>query len=270
MEDAPVNLIQQTFDTVAAGYDSPALRFFVHSAAHLVDRLGLRGNEHVLDVACGTGNVSLALARRLPQGRVTAVDFSTAMLAHARAKAAVEGLGHVDWVEGDMQALPWRRHFDVAVCAFGIFFVEDMVSQLRQIAGTVKPGGRVIITNFARDYMQPMRSLLVERVRRAGVEPPPQTWLRIADVDGCKQLFADAGLTNAEVEQHDVGYALASADEWWQIVWNAGFRRLVSRVPTTEQEGLKTDHLAEVDALRTPAGIPMPVPVLFTSAVIGD
>ncbi len=263
-------IIKDTFDAVASGYDSAVLRFFADSAAHMSERLGLRGDEQVLDVACGTGHATLALARRLRRGHVTAVDFSPAMLARARDKAKALGLRNVDFVEADMQALPWRRRFDVAVCTFGIFFVADMDAELAHIAGTVKPNGRVMITSFAAGYMEPMRSLLIERVRRLGVEPPAQTWLRIADLDGCRSFFTAAGLADVAAESRDLGYPLSGPEQWWDVVWNAGFRRLVSALPPPERAAFKAAHLAEVESLRGGEGIPMPVPVIFTTGrVVG-
>lgn len=68
--------LRQTFDDASAGYDRPALRFFLHAAEHLADSMALTGNEHILDVACGTGTVSLACAERLGSGRVTGVGLS--------------------------------------------------------------------------------------------------------------------------------------------------------------------------------------------------
>ena len=264
MDDARQQLIRETFDAVADGYDRHALRFFHDGAVHMATSLRLRGDEEVLDVACGTGHASLALARQLPRGRVTAVDFAPAMLAQARHKARAAGLPNLDLVERDMQALDWRDKFDVAVCAFGIFFVEDMNAQLRRIAATVKPGGRVLISNFAETYMQPLRSLMLARLARFSVPSGPQTWLRIAEPGACRELFASAGLCAIEVEEQNLGYFLAGADEWWQVIWNAGFRRLVARLSLPDQASFKAQHLAEVEALRTSDGIWMDVPVLFT------
>jgi ubiquinone/menaquinone biosynthesis C-methylase UbiE len=270
MDDALKKIIKDTFDAVASGYDSPALRFFPAAAAHMAERLALKGDEHVLDVACGTGHASVALARRLPRGHVTSLDFSPAMLEQARAKAAAAHLTNIDFVEGDMQELSWERRFDVAVCAFGIFFVVDMDAQLARIARTVKTNGRVMISNFAKSYMEPMRTLLMERVRTYGVEPPPQAWLRIADTDGCRSFFGTAGLVDIEVESKDVGYPLSGAEQWWDVVWNAGFRRLVSGLTPDKQAACKAEHLAEIETLRQDSGIPMPIPVMFTSGRIRD
>ncbi len=257
-------IIKETFNTVSEGYDRNALRFFPRSAENMAALLELKGDEHVLDVACGTGHAALAVAQRLPKGKITAVDFSAGMLDQARQKAAARELHNIDFVEWDMQNLGFRDQFDAAVCAFGIFFVEDMETQLAHIASAVRPGGRIMISNFQESYFNPMRELFMTRLATYGVKNSPQAWKRIANEAGCRQLFDAAGLRQVRVERRNVGYYLGSADEWWDIVWNAGFRRMVMQLPHQEQERFKREHLEEVDALKTAEGILLDVGVLYT------
>jgi hypothetical protein len=94
-------------------------------------------------------------------------------------------------------------------------------------------------------------------------------WKRIAHEAGCRRLFETAGLTDICVEQKNVGYYLGSADEWWDIVWNAGFRRLVAQLSQEDQERFKREHLEEVAALRTDNGIWLDVGVLYTVGTKG-
>jgi ubiquinone/menaquinone biosynthesis C-methylase UbiE len=258
-------MLKDTFDTVSGRYDSKALRFFQTSAEHMAFLLKMQGNENVLDVACGTGHAALAIAKFLPTGWVTAVDFSSGMLDHARRKAASLDVHNVEFIEQDMQDLNFSDGlFDVAVCAFGIFFVEDMENQLSRIASTVKPGGRIIISNFQENYFHPLKDLFYERIETYGVQMPPQTWKRISSEKGCIQLFENAGLTNITVTKKNVGYHLDSAEQWWDVVWNAGYRRMVSGLSTKDQERFKCEHLDEVETLRTRDGIWLDVGVLFT------
>ncbi|HMB44646.1 MAG TPA: methyltransferase domain-containing protein [Candidatus Methanoperedens sp.] len=258
-------MLKETFDTVSGGYDGKALRFFQASAEHMAFLLGLQGNENVLDVACGTGHAALAIAKFLPTGWVTAVDFSSGMLDQARRKAASLDVHNVEFIEQDMQNLNSSDGlFDVAVCSFGIFFVEDMESQLLRIASMVKPGGRIMISNFQENYFHPLKDMFYERLEAYGVQMPPHTWKRIASEMGCLQLFEYAGLTNITVTRKNVGYHLDSAEEWWDVVWNAGFRRMVSQLSTKDQEQFKSEHLDEVETLRTRDGIWLDVGVLFT------
>jgi ubiquinone/menaquinone biosynthesis C-methylase UbiE len=259
-------MLKETFDTVSSGYDGGALRFFPQSAQNMVSLLDLRGDEHVLDVACGTGHASLAVARMLPNGRVTGVDFSAGMLDQARRKAAAQGIGNIGLLERDMTALGFPADsFDVALCAFGIFFVDDLDAQLAHIASVVKPGGKVMISSFQEEhYFQPLREMMLARLRTHAIAIPPPTWKRVGNEAACRALFDKAGLMNTRVEPRNVGYYLNSAERWWDVVWNAGFRRLVSLLPEDARARFKQEHLKEVEALATKDGIWLDVGVLYT------
>ena len=264
-EQQRTTMMRETFNTVAGGYDSTALRFFPESADHLSGCLVLEGDEHLLDVATGTGHAALSVAPRLPRGRVTGVDLSPGMLEQARTKAAAMNAGNVEFIEMDMQALKFPAdHFDAAICAFGIFFVEDMDAQLSRIAAAVRPGGTVAISGFQENFFHPLADLMYGRLERYGVQKPPQTWRRIATEAGCRTLFDKAGLTDVRVERKNVGYYLDRAEEWWDVIWNAGFRRLVNQLSPEDRETFRREHLQEVDALRTKDGIWLDVGVLYT------
>lgn len=262
-------MIKATFDTVAAGYDHPALRFFPESARCLVDVLAPAGGEHVLDVATGTGSVALALAARLPRGRVTAIDFSTGMLAEARAKAAARGAGNVDFVEMDMQSVAFpHASFDDAVCAFGIFFVDDMAAQLRHIAERVRPGGKIAVCGFYEDAFLPLAELFLARMERYGVERPPLSWKRIGNETLARTLFESAGLERIHIERRNLGYYLADAGDWWQVIWNAGFRGLVSQLAPAERVRFQEEHLAEVRTYCRAEGLWLDVKVIYALGIV--
>lgn len=265
-------MLKHTFDTVSSGYDGDALRFFSTSAQHMVSLLDLRGDEHVLDVACGTGHASLATARMLLHGRVTGIDFSGGMLGQAGAKAVEQGIGNVDFLERDMTALGFpANHFDVALCAFGLFFVDDMQSQLAHMASVVKPGGKVMITSFhEKHYFHPLRETMLARLRDHAVAIPPPTWQRVGNEDACRSLFERAGLTHTRVEARNVGYHLDSPERWWDVIWNAGFRRLVSQLPDDTRERFRQEHLREVEPLMTKDGLWLDVGVIYTFGRKGE
>lgn len=260
--------LKETFDVIADGYDRKTLRFFPESARHMAGLLKLRGDENVLDVACGTGNASIAVARMLPNGRVTAVDFSQGMLDKARKKAASLDLQNIEFLECDMQDLGFTNAlFDAAVCAFGIFFVEDMHVQLCHIAHMVGEGGKIVISSFQENYFSPLKELFFGRLAVYGIQLPPQTWKKISNERGCRELFENAGLVDISVHKKNLGYYLGGPEGWWDVIWNAGLRRMVSQLPSNKQERFKAEHLKEVEALADSKGIWLDVGVLYTIGV---
>jgi ubiquinone/menaquinone biosynthesis C-methylase UbiE len=267
MKDKKSNtVIKEIFNTVSEGYDNNVLRFFPISAEHFTSLLDLRGNEHVLDVAAGTGHASLALSKHLPQGRVTAIDLSRGMLKIARKKASSMNVKNIDFMEMDMQILNFPEgQFDAAVCAFGIFFVEDMKTQLENISQMVKNRGKVAICSFHENYFQPLRDLMVNRLNNYNnAQQPLQTWKQIANESGCKDLFKKAGIKDVHVEKKNVGYFLKNEYEWWDVIWNAGFRRMISQLKPDDLVQFRNEHLREVAALSTKDGIWLDVEVLYT------
>ena len=259
-------MIKETFNTVAAGYDHPALRFFSESAERLAACLALRGDEQVLDVATGTGNAALALAPRLPRGRVTAIDFSPGMLTRAAARAEAAGIGNIEFIEMDMQSLAFPpAHFDAAVCAFGIFFVDDMTAQLRHMADTLRPGGRIAVCGFYEDAFLPLVELFLTRMEAYGIERPPLSWKRISSEEKMTALFESAALERIEVQCHDLGYYLRDAGEWWQVIWNADFRGLVNQLTPADRLRFQAEHLAEIQPHCRAEGLWLDVKVIYAA-----
>ncbi|MEO8228918.1 MAG: ubiquinone/menaquinone biosynthesis methyltransferase [Chloroflexota bacterium] len=97
-----------------------------------------------IDVACGTGKLSLALADRVgPFGRVVGVDISPHMIEQARLGS--EDLIQLEFVVGNALALPFERHtFDAATIAFGLRNLTDFEAGFRELTRVVRPGGRVV------------------------------------------------------------------------------------------------------------------------------
>lgn len=254
-----------TFNTVAGGYDHSAMRFFPDSAERLPSYLDLSGDEHVLDVATGTGVAAMALASSLPQGQVTGIDFSEGMLGQARSKISAQGLKNVTLLEMDMQDITLANdHFDAAVCCFGLFFVTDMETQLRHMASKVKSGGKIAITSFYDTSFSPLVDIFFSRLECYGINPPTMAWKRVATRDQCISIFSDAGLEDVSAEKIDCGYALKDPEEWWHIVWNGGFRGLVNQLDDTDLHKFKAEHLAEIIQKSDGDGIKMEMGIIYT------
>ncbi|MSR69823.1 MAG: bifunctional demethylmenaquinone methyltransferase/2-methoxy-6-polyprenyl-1,4-benzoquinol methylase UbiE [Phycisphaerales bacterium] len=105
----------------------------------------------VLDVACGTGDLTIAFVRG-GAAHVIGLDYTPAMLDHARAKAA-RGRGRIagiQYIEGDAQQLPYPDgSFDVVSIAFGIRNVADPQRAIREFRRVLRPGGRLVVLEFS-------------------------------------------------------------------------------------------------------------------------
>lgn len=258
-------LFKTTFNTVAEGYDGAAMRFFSQSAEHLPAILDLNGNEQVLDVACGTGCATFALAKKLPEGHVTGIDFSRGMLSRAMRKKEEGGIRNVTFAEMDMQAMDFPDgHFDVAVSAFSIFFVEDMQSQLMHIAQKINSGGKVIMTTFYENAFTPMIDIFLEHLKDYGIEPPTLAWKRVASSAQCTALFDAAGMQRTRSQRLDCGFYLDNASQWWHIVWNGGFRGLINKLAPADLKQFKEKHLSEIEQLASDRGIWLEMSILYT------
>ena len=254
-----------TFDSASAGYDNKALRFFPESAKHLASYLELRGDELVLDVATGTGNAAFALARDLPTGHITGIDASEGMLAQAVAKRDRNGIGNVEFRHMDMETIDFADdYFDLAVCAFGIFFVKDMQDQLRKISQKVKKGGRVITTSFHEASFLPQVDIFLGRIQAYEVETSPPAWRAIGTEAKCEAFFRTAGLADVKSHKQDLSYYLKDTGEWWDFVWNAGYRGLLNQLSAARLEEFKGEHLRDIQELISEQGIKVEVHVLYT------
>ncbi len=105
----------------------------------------------ILDVATGTGDLAVALARRIPGARVTGVDISEGMLEVGRAKVAHRALvGRIELRRGDGEALEFADGtFDAVTVAFGVRNFGDIDAGLREMWRVLRPGGRCWVLEFS-------------------------------------------------------------------------------------------------------------------------
>lgn len=133
-------------DSWMAGDFGVIAKTITGAAETFAARLAIPAGAHVLDVACGTGNVAVPLAR---QGAVvTGVDIATNLLEQGRERAAAEGLT-IQFDEGDAEQLPYKDgSFDVVVTMFGAMFAPRPEIAAAELARVLMPGGRLAMANW--------------------------------------------------------------------------------------------------------------------------
>lgn len=263
--------VRQTFDGLAERYDNPATRFFPFCADRLVDFVKPRPGSKVLDVATGTGAVAVPLAQAVgPQGRVAAIDMSSAMLNKAEANIRKMALSNIDLHEMDAEKLDFKsNYFHTVVCSYGLFFIPDMQAALRDWVRVLRPGGTLAFTSFEESAFHPLLDHFVESLQAFGVVLPegPFGSRRITSLDHCGELLSAAGLTDIRMETVQIGYHLKDEQDWWEVVTSTAMRALLEQVPASDRDAFREQHLAFAAAQKTADGLWLDVQTRFASGV---
>ena len=218
--------VREMFDNIAPKYD-----LLNHTLSMSIDRVWRRRvvgevrrakPGRILDVATGTGDLAIAMVRRIRDVQVLGVDLSEQMLAVARRKIEARGLdGRIVLDRGDAERLAVAdASVDVATVAFGVRNFGDLGAGLRELARTIKPGGKVVILEFSRPRNRVFRALyefysykilpriggLVSRDKRAyehlpasvGEFPAPEEFMA---------MMARAGFRNCRARSQSFGIA---------------------------------------------------------------
>lgn len=151
--------VRAMFDAIAPSYD---LNNRVHSLGidqrwrrKAVKMLAPRPGEHLLDLACGTGDLALELARQSPDLSITGLDFSEPMLSRASVKARDPRPGsntsRFAFFVSDIQNLPLPdNHADGAIIGFGLRNLAEPEQFFAECRRVIRPGGRMVVLEFCQ------------------------------------------------------------------------------------------------------------------------
>jgi demethylmenaquinone methyltransferase/2-methoxy-6-polyprenyl-1,4-benzoquinol methylase len=157
--------VRGVFDSVASRYD--LMNDVMSGGLHrlwkrfTLAKTALRPGQQALDVAAGSGDLALGLARRVGRtGRVVVTDINAAMLEEGRNRLLNHGVaGNVDYVLADAEALPFTASFDCVTIGFGLRNVTDKQRALASLYGVLKPGGRLLVLEFSHAELGPLKPL---------------------------------------------------------------------------------------------------------------
>ena len=237
----------KTYNAAADVYDDPANSFWERFGRRTIERLQLGKGAVVLDVCCGSGGSALPAAEVVgPSGFVLGVDLAHRLLENARAKAKARALLNVEFRVGDL--LDPRisdDQFDAVVCVFGIFFVPDMALALRSLWERVRSGGKLAITTWGPRFFEPATSAFWDSIReeRPDLYKGFNPWDRICDPQSLSALFAEAGITIADVAEEPGGHWISSPEAWWAAVLGSGYRGTVDQLDAAARDRVRAVNL---------------------------
>ncbi|MEY4768476.1 MAG: hypothetical protein RL637_1115 [Pseudomonadota bacterium] len=150
-----VKLVRNVFDSVADHYDvmNDLMSFGIHRLWKriAVELSHVRRNEKVLDLAGGTGDLTILFKNRVGHsGQVVLADINAAMLNNGRNRLIDKGFADIEYAQVNAESLPFNNHtFDCVCIGFGLRNVTDKNAALASIFRVLKPGGRLIILEFS-------------------------------------------------------------------------------------------------------------------------
>lgn len=275
MTDDVVARIASLFDQLSMVYDAVEVPFFRPIAASLVQLLAPRPGERVLDLGCGTGAATLALAAAVgPGGSVTAVDVSAGMLdvldrAISDANVTQASTHRADVSDPD----PAWGTFDVVAASLVLFFLPDPLLALRRWTDRVTPGGRIGISTFGPqdDVWRAVDALFTPYLppqmldaRTSGTVGP------FADDAGVEQLFRSAGIDQVRTETRPVTVTFQDVGHWHRWSMSTGQRQMWQLIPESERPAFTDRAAALLEAARAATGrIELVQQVRYTVGVIG-
>lgn len=213
------------WNRIAPGYDRTNTPTQMRIASEGLRRAGLRFGMRFLDVAAGSGALSIPAARLGAQ--VVAIDQSPVMLELLTTRASAEGLsvethvmdGHALQLDDDS--------FDVAGSQFGVMLFPELSKAVREMVRVTKPGGRVLLQAYGNPHEIEFLGFLVAAVQSVRpdfdgppTDPPPLEF-QLADPDRLRSELSMAELndvhvdTVTEVTEHETG-----KDLWEWLIWS--------------------------------------------------
>ncbi len=197
----------------------------------------LQPGEKVLDACCGTGAATLPAALAVgPTGTVDGVDLSTGLLRIAAHNLAERKILNATLTEADVTTWRGHRTFDAVLCSYSMFFFSDMEAGVEHLGSMVRPGGRMVLSTWVENALEPFASRIVEaavkeRPRLAGVVPlPNQNMAKVNSEEKMSHWLRARGLADVSVSLHPLSLQVDDAMAW-NLVMGSGWRTLLPRDP---------------------------------------
>jgi len=204
-------------------WDAAIMDQLAPAGAAIIERLGIAEDQQHLDIASGTGEPGLTVAKLAPRGSVVLTDLSAEMLDVATRRANAQGITNFATKVCSADDLPFPdATFDSVSVRFGYMFFPDMAKATSEFARVLKPGGRLGSSVWARPEENPWTSIAMQAIAKEVALPQPDpdrpSMFRCAAPGSVGALYAAADLH--DVAECDIGVELVaqSPAECWHML----------------------------------------------------
>lgn len=255
---APPPVPMPDFGRMAARFD----RFLpqIHPVTlALLDHLPpLADGAAVLDVACGTGEPGLSLARKAPGVRLLGVDSTPAMIDVARSKVATESLKNARFevMSSESLALP-DESVDAVTSRFGLLMFGDVKASARELARVLRKGGcfsLAVWDDMQKNTLVYTLTTIVRPHLPEGHDSPLRRLSEMAGEGFRANLLQEAGAGVVRSEMFDWTYEFDSFEGPWELVSGMGMTTANGALPPETQPQIKLDLEEALSPYRLPSG----------------
>ena len=241
-----------------------------------IEHVGVAAGDRVVDIGCGAGGTTIALARLVGTGgSALGLDISLSMLTEARREGAASGVAHLSFEEGDAQVYPFEPgRLDLAFSRFGVMFFEDPVAAFANIGAGLRAGGRLGFACWGSPSENPAQSRVREAVSRV-VELPPVDLAgpgphSLGTEEVLRRVLGAAGYVDLRLEllrlETPVGGTAGSAEEMVEGMLMLGpAREALTHQPELKPQ-LTAEMMKEFGAEWRPGGMWLPGAVWLVAA----
>ena len=189
----------------------------------IIERLDIADDQQHLDIAAGTGEPGLTIARLSPNGRVVLTDLAAEMLDVAARRARAQGIGNIETKVCSAEDLPFDdATFDSVSVRFGYMFFPDVATATAEFARVLKPGGRLCSSVWIKPEENPWTTILMQAIATEAVVAPPvpdtPNMFRCAAPGHVSALYEGAGLHDVVEWDVDVELVTRSPEQYWEMV----------------------------------------------------
>ena len=231
----------------------------------LAEATDIRAGEHVLDVAAGNGNATLAAARRF--AHVTSTDYVPALLEKGAARAKAEGY-HVMFQVADAEDLPFKdRSFDAVLSTFGAMFTPDHARPAREMLRVVRNGGRIGLANWTPEgFIGQLFKVVGKYIPAPAGLKSPALWGTEAHI---VELFGAQAKAIRAVRRY-FNFRYRSAAHWIQVFrdFYGPTHKAFAALDNSGREALAKDITALLHRLNTAGPSSLVVPSEYLEVVI--
>ncbi len=204
----------------ADSYDELFTPISDQAVAPILSVLGDIRGMRVLDVCCGAGHLTAALAGRGAEAQ--GLDFASTMV--ARASANYPG---VEFQKGDAESLPYDENaFHHVVCCFGVMHLERPDQAIAEAHRVLRRGGKYVFTQWAKDddLLRIVSTAVAEHGDRTIALPPAPPMMRFSDPEECRRALVAQGFHRATVARIDIEWKSERAEALLELIYGSAVR----------------------------------------------